>query len=501
MDFFGLKPLFIFEMANNHMGDAEHGLKIIREIHQICKDFDFKFGFKLQYRDLDTFIHPDYKDRKDIKYVKRFMETRLKEAEFKALKDEIKKLGFIAICTPFDENSVDLIVKHGYDIIKIGSCSFTDWPLLEKICRTEKPIIASTAGITVEDIDKVVSFFEHRKRNFAIMHCIGEYPTSYANLELNQVDLLKQRYPGVSIGFSTHEDPNNFDAIKIAAGKGLKIFERHVGVKTDKYSLNAYSSTPDQIYQWLKSAKEAYEMCGVEGKRRNITEKEKSDIRGLQRGVFAKNEIKKGEKIDLSNTFLAIPVTEHQITANDMSKYTEYSAESNIGKNLPVLSSNIKKIEAREKIFSIVQKVRKILHDSKILVPSQVELEISHHYGIDKFDEYGIVMVNIVNREYCKKLIVVLPGQKHPEQYHKVKEETFHLLYGDLLLNLDGVERELKAGEVITIEKGKKHAFSSKTGAVIEEISSTHFKEDSFYTDEQIAKNKNRKTFVTYWME
>ena len=78
--------LFIFEMANNHMGDVEHGLRIINEFYDTCKGFgDFNFAFKLQYRDLDTFIHPDYKNRTDFKYVKRFQETRLSKEQLKAL--------------------------------------------------------------------------------------------------------------------------------------------------------------------------------------------------------------------------------------------------------------------------------------------------------------------------------------------------------------------------------------------------------------------------------
>ena len=45
--------------------------------NEVCKTFDFKFAFKFQYRDLDTFIHPDFRNRTDIKYVKRFMETNI----------------------------------------------------------------------------------------------------------------------------------------------------------------------------------------------------------------------------------------------------------------------------------------------------------------------------------------------------------------------------------------------------------------------------------------
>ena len=142
------EKLFIFEMANNHMGDVGHGLEIINEMHQVSKDFDFRYAIKFQYRNLDTFIHPDYKNSYEFKYIKRFSETQLSNEELLRMRDTARQLGFVLICTPFDESSVDKVVNYDFDIIKIASCSFTDWPLLEKIARTEKPIIVSTAGAT-----------------------------------------------------------------------------------------------------------------------------------------------------------------------------------------------------------------------------------------------------------------------------------------------------------------------------------------------------------------
>ena len=66
------KLRFIFEMANNHMGDINHGLKIIDELKKITENYkDFNFAVKLQYRD-DSFFHPDHRDRKDHKLIKRF---------------------------------------------------------------------------------------------------------------------------------------------------------------------------------------------------------------------------------------------------------------------------------------------------------------------------------------------------------------------------------------------------------------------------------------------
>jgi len=493
--------LFVFEMANNHMGDIDHGLRIINEMALAARNFPFRYAIKFQYRDLDTFIHPDYKERTDLKYVKRFMETRISEADRKRLRDEVKRLGFVAICTPFDEPSVDAIEKHEYDVIKIGSCSFTDWPLLERIVKSDKPIIASTAGASLDDIDKVVSFFEHRKKKFCIMHCVGEYPIKNENLQLNQIRLLKMRYPDVPVGYSTHESPDNMDAIKMAVAMGAAVFERHVAVKTKKYDINAYSSTPEQISKWLASAQAAISMCGVSGKRFEGTEKERSDLRGLRRGVFIKSPVKKGERIDSSNTFLAIPNVEGQIVANEMSKYSEYIAEKDLTINQAVLAWDVATVNLRGKVLHIIRQVRDILLASRISLPDKLEMELSHHYGIDKFAEWGATIINCINREYCKKLIIVLPGQKHPVHFHKRKEETFHILYGDVAVTLAGTTKKNKNGEMIIVEREKKHSFGSETGGIFEEISTTHYKDDSFYDDASILNNKNRKTELTFWSD
>jgi len=100
---------------------------------------------------------------------------------------------------------------------------------------------------------------------------------------------------------------------------------------------------------------------------------------------------------------------------------------------------------------------------------------------------------------YCKKLIVLLPGQKHPTQYHRQKEETFHVLFGDVDIELDGTLKRLTTGDIMTVEPGVRHYFGSENGSIIEEISSTHYTDDSFYLDPAIMENENRKTLLTYW--
>ena len=133
--------LFTLELANNHMGDINHGIHVIQEFGKVCKKYPFNFAFKLQYRQLDTFIHPDMKERLDVPYIKRFSETRLTRQDHDRLVEEIQNQGFYTMCTPFDEESVDIIESQDLDIIKIPSCSFGDWPLLEKYPKQIEPLL------------------------------------------------------------------------------------------------------------------------------------------------------------------------------------------------------------------------------------------------------------------------------------------------------------------------------------------------------------------------
>lgn len=493
------QPLFIFEMANNHMGDTAHGCAIIRAIADACRGHDFDFAFKLQYRDLDSFIHPSFKGREDVKYVKRFEETRLSAAQFGTLLDTMRECGFRTVCTPFDEASVDLIEAQGIEIIKIASCSLTDWPLLERIARSDRPVIASTAGAEPDEVDNVVSFFAHRNKDLTLMHCVAEYPTPDANLHIARIDGLRQRYPGVRIGFSTHESPERTEPVMLALAKGASVFEKHVGLPTEQYPLNAYSASPAQVADWLAAAARAQAMCGSTAWPA-ATRLETESLHSLRRGVYLTRPVAAGETVTGDAVCFAFPPNAGQITANQWSKYSRYVARTALPAGAPLLADAVDIRHERDQVLAAVTAVKGLLQAGNIVVPGRSDLEISHHYGMERFAEYGLTMITVVNREYCKKLIVMLPGQTHPEQYHEKKEETFVVLHGSMQIWLDGELIEAGRGDVITVQRGVRHRFHSAGGVVFEEISSTHFTNDSFYTDGTITANPNRKTLLTHWL-
>lgn len=493
-------PLFVFELANNHMGDPAHGAALIRELGALTRRQGVRAAVKFQYRDLDHFIHERAREGEPKGYVKRFLETRLTRPQFDDLVGLARSAGLGVLATPFDEASVAMVTEQRLDFIKVASASFTDWPLLEAIVATDLPIIASTAGASLEDLDRVVSFFRHRDKTFALMHCVAEYPTPDTRMHLGQIDFLRSRFPGVPIGFSTHEDPSSTEFIRLAVAKGARVFEKHVGLPTERHQNNAYSASPEQLEQWLAAAKRTFEVCGESTARVPRIEAEQASLRSLRRGLFAKRPLDVGTTVQPDDVYFAFPAIPGQYLANDWSKYTRFTVTSPLDAHAPLTEASARCENTREAVLEICERVRDFLAAQRIVIPGHVELEISHHYGLERFPEVGLSMFTVVNRSYCKKLLVMLPGQSHPEQHHRLKEETFCVIAGEVRFELDGREYLGQPGDVLTITRGMRHTFSSLTGAVIEEISSTHHQDDSYYTDPAIHENKHRKTFLSFWM-
>ena len=71
-----------------------------------------------------------------------------------------------------------------------------------------------------------------------------------------------------------------------------------------------------------------------------------------------------------------------------------------------------------------------MLYEAGITLGPQFDIELSHHYGINKFHETGAILINLVNRQYCKKLVIVLPGQRHPNHRHAIKRRPFSFSVG-----------------------------------------------------------------------
>jgi N-acetylneuraminate synthase len=332
------EDLFVLEMTNNHLGRLDRGLEIIKQHSRIVRFNNVRGAIKLQFRDVDNFVHQDFRDRNDIRYIRRVTETKLSKADYCVLVENIVKSGCIPMATPFDEKSVDLCVEFDMPIIKIASADSDDWMLIEKIASTRKPVIVSVGALSIKDMDDLVTFFENRKIPLAINHCIAAYPHEDSECELNQIDFLRNRYPNCTIGYSCHEYHDWTTSVQMAYAKGVRTFERHIDIEADGAEVAKYSSLPEQIDTWFKAFHKAKAFSGTSGHERRIPlARETAYLDSYIRGIYAARDLPAGHQLEKEDVYLAIPLQKGQISCRELmlGKYGHTLIEA-CGKDQPI---------------------------------------------------------------------------------------------------------------------------------------------------------------------
>jgi N-acetylneuraminate synthase len=320
--------LFILEAANNHCGDLERGLKLIKDHAVVARQNNVRAAIKLQFRKMDTFVHPDFKgtksnEDKSLYYIQKTEARALTKEEYQILIDEIINLGCIPMSTPFDEDSVDLCVEFDLPIIKIASSDMNDWPLIEKIASTRRPVIVSSGGASEKDLDDIVSFFKKRDIPLCVNHCVSLYPSEDNELHLDQIDYLKNRYPDNVIGFSSHEYHDWSSSMLMSYAKGARSWERHIDIEWDDHVVQKYCSLPQQCDEWFRAFNKSKVMAGgISNQRREISKNETKYLDALVRGVYAREDIVQGTVVHKDNFdklfYLAIPLNKGQLSCREV---------------------------------------------------------------------------------------------------------------------------------------------------------------------------------------
>ena len=336
--------LFVLEAANNHWGDLTRGKRIIQEFATVVRYNNIKAAIKFQFRDVDNFVHKDYKGNQDLRYIKKTEATKMSKDEYAELAYAVKQAGCIPMATPFDEASVLLCDALDFPIIKIASSDVNDWSLLEAIAATKRPVIASSGGASEKSLDELVTFFENRNIPLALNHCVSLYPSEDHQLELSQIDYLKSRYPGHVIGFSSHEYHDWKSSMLISYAKGARTWERHVDIEYGGIAVSNYCSLPHQIDEWFKAFDKAKEMSGNSHENRRIVSREETVyLDALVRGIYAKADIPAGMKVNQANFSeyfqLAVPLRKGQLSTREV--LNGLTVTNNVKAGLPLTINDI----------------------------------------------------------------------------------------------------------------------------------------------------------------
>ncbi|KKW35725.1 MAG: N-acetylneuraminate synthase [Candidatus Adlerbacteria bacterium GW2011_GWA1_54_10] len=223
----GHPTYFIAEIGNNHNGDFYLAKRSIEEAAKAGAH-----AVKFQKRSVhDTFAKelrdkPQTKDEIKGKTYGEYREgLEFSFDDFIRLKEIADFNGVAFFATPFDLPSVDFLEKAGMPFYKIASFDVTNIPLLERVARTNKPIILSTGMATLEEVDEAVTTVLAHHANLIVLHCVSVYPSPDEHINLGAMRLLKRLYAPLPIGYSGHEQ--DILPTLMAIAHGATIVERH----------------------------------------------------------------------------------------------------------------------------------------------------------------------------------------------------------------------------------------------------------------------------------
>jgi sialic acid synthase len=231
-------PYVIAEIGHDHQGDVWKA----KELFDRAKECDAS-AVKLQTRDNETLFTRDafnrpYDNENSFgpTYGLHRQALELGPDELRELKVYAEQLGIDYFATPFDIASAELLEAIGVTFYKIASADLTNTPLLKHVARYGKPMLVSTGGGTMEDVDRAVNTVLAINSELCIMQCTAAYPADYDELDLGVIQRYRERYPECVIGYSGHD--NSISMPVVAYMLGARVIEKH-------FTLNRWMPPPE----------------------------------------------------------------------------------------------------------------------------------------------------------------------------------------------------------------------------------------------------------------
>ena len=259
-------PFIIAEMSGNHNQSLERALKIIEVAAQSGVD-----AVKLQTYTADT-ITIDKRDGEffisDPKslWAGRSLYELYQEAYTpwewqEKLFARCRELGIICFSTPFDPTAVDFLESLDCPIYKIASFESIDLPLIKKIARLGKPIIASTGMATVSEIeDLVCTARDNGCSDLTLLKCTSAYPATPADANLRTIPHMKELF-NCEVGLSDHT--MGIGVAIAAVTLGATVIEKHFTLsRADGGVDSAFSMEPQEMAQLVRECRAAYQSLG-----------------------------------------------------------------------------------------------------------------------------------------------------------------------------------------------------------------------------------------------
>ncbi len=221
------KCYVIAEIGHNHQGSLEKARELFREAKLAGAN-----AVKLQKRDNRTLytraaydkpyenensFGPTYGAHRE------FLEFGARE--YRELQAYARELDLDFFSTAFDLASADFLRQLEIPAYKIASGDLKSTPLLKHVAGFGKPVVISTGGAVIEDVQRAYDTIMPINPQLAILQCTAGYPAAFEELDLRVIHTYRDRFPGAVVGFSSHD---NGIAMPVAAYMlGARLVEKH----------------------------------------------------------------------------------------------------------------------------------------------------------------------------------------------------------------------------------------------------------------------------------
>lgn len=294
-----MHTLIIAEAGVNHNGDFEIAKKMIDAAKEAGVDIvkfqtsitsTSKFSEKAEYQKRETGA-----DESQLDMIKKL---RFSFDQHRQLKEYCDKVGITYLSTGFDYESIDFLAELGCDVWKVPSGEIINVPYLEKIGRTQKPVIMSTGIGTIDEISTAIDILkENGTPKITLLQCTTQYPTPYEDINLRAMKTLADKY-GVEVGLSDHS--MGIEVPIAAVAMGATVIEKHFTLdRTMPGPDQKASIEPDELRQMVASIRNIEKAIGNGVKEPNAGEL--INKHAARKSIVALRDIKAGEVFTVDN--------------------------------------------------------------------------------------------------------------------------------------------------------------------------------------------------------
>jgi len=283
----------IAEIGHNHQGDVKTAEELFRQAARAGAS-----AAKLQKRDnRSLFTRAMYNEAYEGRnsYGPTYGEHRealeFGAAEYRHLAGLAAELGIDFIATAFDFRSVDFLMDLDIAAIKIASGDLTNTPLLTYAAKSGKPLIVSTGGADMPDVQRAVDSILPMNDNLALLQCTAIYPAAMSDLNLRVISTFREEFPSVVVGFSGHDD--GVSSSWIAYALGARVIEKHFTLdRQSRGSDHHFSLEPAELAELVAGLGRARAALGEPDKRAD--DREKAAIRKMGKKLVAARDLRAG---------------------------------------------------------------------------------------------------------------------------------------------------------------------------------------------------------------